>query len=72
MNGIDPKWVMWLGVAVTVEQAIGHGTISLTNAIPATWIPIVTTWSNLLAFCGTAVMTALSAYSSSAKGPLIK
>ena len=72
MNGIDPKWVMWLGVLVTIEQAVGQGTVKLTNVVPEAWAPGVIGWCNLLAFVGTAIMTAMSAVSSSAKGPLAK
>ena len=71
MNGIDPKWVVWLGVLVTVEQAIGQGTVKLTNVVPVDWAPWITAWCNLLAFAGTAIMTALSAFSSKAPGPML-
>jgi hypothetical protein len=42
MKGIDPKWTMYLGLLVAVDQAIGHGTVSLTNLIPEDWVPYVT------------------------------
>jgi hypothetical protein len=72
MKGIDPKYIMWLGLAVTIEQAIGHGTVSLTNIIPASWAPYVTAWCNLLAFIGTSIMTYQAAVSGPQTGPLIK
>lgn len=71
MKGIDPKYIMYLGLLVTIEQAIGHGTVSLTGIIPADWAPYVTSWCNLLAFIGTTIMTGQAAISSNAPGPLI-
>jgi hypothetical protein len=70
MNGIDPKWGMYLGLAVIIEQGIGHGTVSLTNLIPADWAPYVTSWANFLAFVGTSIMTYQAAVSGPQKGPL--
>src|ERR1700761_9208233 len=72
MKGIDPKYIMWLGLLVTVEQAIGHGTVSLTNLVPATWAPYITSWCNFLAFVGTSIMTYQAAISGPQVGPLIK
>lgn len=69
---VDPKWTTWLGVLVTVEMAIGNGSVSLTNVVPLDWAPYVQGWCNLLGFVGTAVMTGMSAYSSSKTGPLVK
>jgi hypothetical protein len=57
MKGIDPKWGAYLGLAVIIEQGIGHGTVSLTNLIPVDWAPYVTSWANFLAFVGTSIMT---------------
>lgn len=71
MKGIDPKYIMWLGLAVSIEQAIGHGTVSLTNIVPAAWTPYVTSWCNLLAFIGTAIMTYQAAVSGPQTGPLL-
>lgn len=71
MKGIDPKWIMYLGLLVTIEQAIGHGTVNLTNIVPADWAPYITSWCNLLAFIGTTIMTGQAAVSSTASGPLI-
>lgn len=72
MKGIDPKYIMWLGLLVTVEQAIGHGTVSLTNLVPATWAPYITSWCNFLAFVGTSIMTYQAAISGPQVGPLLK
>lgn len=69
MKGIDPKWAMYLGLLVTIEQAIGHGTVSLTNLVPASWAPYITSWCNFLAFVGTAVMTYQAAVSAPLPGP---
>lgn len=71
MNGIDPKWVFWLGVVIVIEQGIGSGTASLTHVIPGVAIPYVQGWCTLLAWIGTIVMTGMTGYSSSARGPLI-
>ena len=71
MKGIDPKYVMWLGLLVTIEQAIGHGTVSLTNLVPADWAPYITSWCNFLAFIGTAIMTYQASVSSTQAGPMI-
>jgi hypothetical protein len=72
MQGIDPKWVFYLGVIVTIEQGIAGGSIKLAHAIPDSWIPVVDAWASILAFAGTAVMTGLSAYSSKTAGPLMQ
>lgn len=69
MKGIDPKWAMYLGLLVTIEQAIGHGTVSLTNLVPSSWAPYITSWCNFLAFTGTAIMTYQAAVSAPVSGP---
>ncbi len=70
--GIDPKWVFYLGILVTVQTAIGQGAVPLTNMMPEMWIPFVKGWSQFLGFIGTTVMTALSGFSSKSAGPLVK
>lgn len=72
MKGIDPKYIMYLGLLVAVEQAIGHGTVSLTNLVPETWAPYITSWCNFLAFVGTSIMTYQAAVSGPQTGPLVK
>jgi len=72
MNGIDPKWILYLGIAVTIEQGIGQGSVKLTNVVPNSWIPFIDGWCTLLAFIGNIVMTAMAGYSSKAAGPLVK
>ena len=69
---VDPKITFWLGVAVTIATAIGGGTVTLTNLIPADWIPFVTGWTNLIAFVGTAILTALTGISSNKAGPFVR
>lgn len=59
-------WIFYLGLAVTLESAIGNGTLVLTNAIPSAWIPTVQAWCGILAFVGTALMTGLSRMTGSA------
>ena len=71
MRGIDPKWPALLSALVAIELAIGHGTVQLTNAIPAPWIPAVQAWCNILAFFGTTISALLSTYSSATAGPMI-
>lgn len=60
MDWKHPKWVVILGVIVTVEQAVGSGTIHLTHMIPDAWIPTAVAWNQSLAFVGTTIMTALA------------
>ncbi len=57
------KIILGLSVAVAIETGIGSGTVSLTNAIPADWIPIVKTWMNLLAFIGSTIVSTLTGMS---------
>jgi hypothetical protein len=71
MKGIDPKWAMYLGILVTLEQAIGHGTVSLTNLVPMGWAPYITSWCNFLAFIGTSIMTYQAAVSAPVSGPAV-
>jgi hypothetical protein len=72
MNGIDPKWVFYLGILVTIQTAIGQGAVTLTNVFPELWIPYIKGWSQFLGFIGTTIMTALSGFSSKSSGPLVK
>lgn len=44
-----------ISILVVLELAIAQGTISLTDAIPASWIPIVVAWSKILAVVGSAI-----------------
>ena len=71
MKGIDPKWGALVSVLVAVELAIGHGTVSLTNAIPASWIPVVQAWCNILAFFGSTLAGGMALFSSNATGLLV-
>ena len=67
----NPKIGFVLGILVTIEIAVGSGTLSLTHAVPADWIPTVTAWSGILAFMGSTVLTFLHGYSSGEVGPLV-
>lgn len=53
--------IVVLAVLVDIEGAIGHGTVSLTNMVPADWAPGIEAWCNALAFMGTTIMGALAA-----------
>lgn len=69
MKSIDAhKLVFYIGIAVVIEQAIGQGTLQLTHAIPTSWIPTVQAWAAILAFTGTAIMTAVSGVNGLAPG----
>jgi hypothetical protein len=59
-----------ISILVMIEQAVGGGTVLLTNAIPADWIPLVKSWCLILAFIGTAVLSAGHAFSGAGSGPL--
>jgi hypothetical protein len=65
-----PKVSLGIGIAVMVETAIGGGTLSLTNMIPAHAIPIVQAWCNALAFLGATLLTGLHAYAGPSTGVL--
>lgn len=67
----NPKYNFYLGIVVTIEIAISHGTIGFTNAIPAGWIPSVVAWAGILAFVGSTVMTYMAAFSSAQAGPMV-
>jgi hypothetical protein len=67
----NPKIGFILGILVTIEIAVSSGTLSLTHAVPAAWIPTVTAWSGILAFTGSTVLTFLHGYSSGEVGPLV-
>jgi hypothetical protein len=68
----NPKLGFVLGILVTIEIAVSSGTLSLTHAVPAAWIPTVTAWSGILAFIGSTVLTFLHGYSSGDIGPLVR
>jgi hypothetical protein len=67
----NPKIGFILGILVTIEIAVSSGTLSLTHAVPAAWIPTVTAWSGILVFAGSTVLTFLHGYSSGEVGPLV-
>ena len=57
---IDPKWRFAISIIVTIAIGISQGTLVLTNAIPAAYIPIVAAWCGIIAFVGSAVNTTIS------------
>jgi len=64
MPNIDPVVRFWIGIAVTVAIAISGGTLSLAHVIPVEYIPTATAWCSLLAFVGSAILTALNGFAS--------
>ena len=60
MPVIDPTIRFWISFVVTVAIAVSQGTLALTGAIPAGWVPIVTAWCGIFATLGSAVLTALN------------
>jgi hypothetical protein len=54
------KAILWLSGLVAIETAIGGGTINLTNAVPASWIPTIAAWCNILAFVGSSIVATLA------------
>lgn len=59
---IDPKWRFTISIIVTIAIGISQGTLVLTNAVPAAWIPIIAAWAGILAFIGSAVNTTISGF----------
>lgn len=66
---VDPKISFWLGIITTIALLIGQGTLGLTDAIPADWIPVVKAWNNIVGTVGTTAMTALAGVASAQHGP---
>lgn len=60
MPNVDPVVRFWVGIAVTFAIAVSGGTLNLTHAIPSEYIPYVTAWCSIIAFLGSAVLTALN------------
>ena len=60
MPNIDPLARFWIGIIITIAIGVSQGTLVLTNAVPAGWIPYVTTWCGIIAFIGSSVLTALN------------
>ena len=59
MLTISPGARFIIGIVITAAIAISAGTIHLTNAIPAAWIPVVIAWSGIIAVIGSAIQTGL-------------
>ena len=60
MPHIDPIVRFWIGVAVTIAIGISQGALNLTHAVPDVAIPAVTAWAAIIAFGGSAFLTALN------------
>ena len=57
---VDPVARFWIGVAITFAIAVSNGSVALTHAIPADWIPYATAWCGIISFIGSAILTALN------------
>ena len=67
---IDPKTAFYIGLFITICTGISTGAVHFAHAIPDSWIPVVTAWSSILAFVGSAYQTMAAGLSSNKKGPL--
>ena len=67
---IDPKVIFWISLATTIAQGVTSGTVHLTGLVPMEWIPVVTGWLGLIVFANMSFLTAMTAFSSNAKGIL--
>lgn len=64
MPYISPIARFWIGVIVTIAIGVSSGTVVLTNAVPEAWIKPAVAWCGIIAFGGSAVLTALNALAS--------
>ena len=60
MPTIDPRVRFFISLLVTAAIGVTQGTLNLTGAIPIDWIKPVTAWCGIIAFFGSAVLTALA------------
>jgi hypothetical protein len=60
MPHIDPTVRFWIGIVITVAIGISSGSLALKGAVPPEWIPYVTAWAAIIAFIGSALLTALN------------
>lgn len=60
MPNIDPVIRFWVGLLVTAAIGVTQGTLVLSGAIPADWVKPVTAWCGIIAFFGSAILTALN------------
>jgi hypothetical protein len=60
MPNFDPTTRFWIGILVTIAIGVSGGTLNLTHAVPGEWIPIATAWCGVIAFIGSAILTALN------------
>lgn len=55
-------WTIF-GIVATVVSAVAHGTISLTNMVPAKFIPVTTAWASFFTTVNLAIMTTVQSAS---------
>ena len=60
MPNINPGVVFWVSFLVTIAIGVSTGTLVLTNAVPAIYVPAVTAWCGIGAFIGSAFLMALA------------
>jgi hypothetical protein len=60
MPNIDPTVRFWISIIVTVAVGVSQGALNLTHAVPVDLIPVVTAWSGIFAFVGSAFLAALN------------
>lgn len=60
MPNIDPAVRFWISIIVTVAVGVSQGALNLTHAVPVDYIPIVTAWSGIFAFVGSAFLATLN------------
>ena len=60
MPTIDPVYRFWISIVVTIAVGISSGTLVLTNAIPAALIQPFTAWCGIIAFIGSAIVSAVN------------
>ncbi len=72
IDSIDPRKVAMAFSAITVVAGlIAGGQISLTNMVPATWIPYVIAWSKAIAIIAPALIGGHSALDLFGKNPMV-
>jgi hypothetical protein len=68
---IDPKITFWFGVWTNILMLIGGGTIKFAGLLSDPIAFKVTGWCLFTATINSVILTALTGYSSNAKGPLV-
>ncbi len=67
---VSPTVQIALGIIVTVTTLASKGAINLPVGVPATWGPIIQSWSNFILQIYAPVATGLALYGNSQPGPL--